>query len=237
MIAFILFFQCKAMRTKSTKKPCLSSKFWILLESSSSKDWDREIWNAISSSLPIVALTILLSFVAGIFVWMMETKTNNEEFGRPFYREIFDGYWWAFVTMSTVGYGDKTPKSVIARLLAVGWIMIGLTICSLLVATLSRAFTGVTVERFGVVAQIKVGATRDSIGLQKAVNLGANVRDFEDLDEAYNALINEKSIEGVMEEVFTAMEYIKKKNNPLFSVVHFFEEKHGYGVAFKNNPF
>ena len=61
--------------------------------------------------------------------------------------------------------------------------------------------------------------------------------DFEDLDEAYNALINEKSIEGVMEEVFTAMEYIKKKNNPLFSVVHFFEEKHGYGVAFKNNPF
>ena len=40
-----------------------------------------------------------------------------------------------------------------------------------------------------------------------------------------------------MEEVFTAMEYIKKKNNPLFSVVHFFEEKHGYGVAFKNNPF
>ena len=60
---------------------------------------------------------------------------------------------------------------------------------------------------------------------------------FEDLNEAYNALINEKSIEGVMEEVFTATEYIKKKNNPLFSVVHFFEEKHGYGVAFKNNPF
>ena len=60
---------------------------------------------------------------------------------------------------------------------------------------------------------------------------------FEDLNEAYNALINEKSIEGVMEEMFTAMEYIKKKNNPLFSVVHFFEEKHGYGVAFKNNPF
>ena len=50
-------------------------------------------------------------------------------------------------------------------------------------------------------------------------------------------MINEKSIEGVMEEVFTAMEYIKKKNNPLFSVVHLFEEKHGYGVAFKNNPF
>ena len=60
---------------------------------------------------------------------------------------------------------------------------------------------------------------------------------FEDLNEAYDALINDESIEGMMEEVFTAMEYIKKRNNPLLSVVHFFEEKHGYGVAFKNNPF
>ena len=41
---------------------------------------NREIWNAISSCLPIVALTILLSFVAGISVWMMvSTKHNLEE--------------------------------------------------------------------------------------------------------------------------------------------------------------
>ena len=60
---------------------------------------------------------------------------------------------------------------------------------------------------------------------------------FEDLNEVYDALINDESIEGMMEEVFTAMEYIKKRNDPLLSVVHFFEEKHGYGVAFKNHPF
>ena len=28
---------------------------------------------------------------------------NEDEFGRPFYRGAFDGFWWAFVTMSTVG--------------------------------------------------------------------------------------------------------------------------------------
>ena len=38
---------------------------------------NREIWNVISSCLPIVALTILLSFVAGIFVWMM-VSTKHE---------------------------------------------------------------------------------------------------------------------------------------------------------------
>ena len=32
---------------------------------------NRGIWSVISNCLPIIALTILLSFVAGIFVWMM----------------------------------------------------------------------------------------------------------------------------------------------------------------------
>jgi len=61
---------------------------------------------------------------------------------------------------------------------------------------------------------------------------------FEDLNEAYDALINDESIDGMMDEVFTAMEYINKRKNPSLSVVHFFEEEHGYGVAFKlnNNP-
>ena len=48
---------------------------------------------------------------------------------------------------------------------------------------------------------------------------------FEGLNEVYNAFINEESIEGVMEEVFTAMEHIKKSKNPSLSVVHFFEVK------------
>ena len=50
-------------------------------------------------------------------------------------------------------------------------------------------------------------------------------RAFEDLIEVYNAFINKESIEGVMEEEFTAMEHIKKRKNPLLSVVHFFDVK------------
>ena len=32
-----------------------------------------------------------------------EMKTNTDEFGKPLHHGIFDGFWWAFVTMSTVG--------------------------------------------------------------------------------------------------------------------------------------
>jgi len=40
-----------------------------------------------------------------------------------------------------------------------------------------------------------------------------------------------------MEEMFTAVEFIKRKNNSELSVAQFFEDKHGFGAAIKTNPF
>ena len=57
---------------------------------------------------------------------------------------------------------------------------------------------------------------------------------FEDLDEVHNALVN-KSVDGILEELFTATEYFELLyENPSLSIVHFYEEKHGYGIAFKS---
>ena len=33
------------------------------------------------------------------------------------------------------------------------------------------------------------------------------------------------------------MEYLKRKENPGIAIVHLFEQKHGYGVAFKKHVF
>ena len=38
-------------------------------------------------------------------------------------------------------YGDKCPKSILARLFAVGWILIGITLCSMFTASLTTAIT------------------------------------------------------------------------------------------------
>ncbi|XP_068712179.1 potassium voltage-gated channel subfamily B member 1-like [Montipora foliosa] len=207
----------------------------VLIRSRDSSSRGIQNWSAaVGSCWQIVVLTVLLSIVAGICVWALETKKNSKEFGSPFCYGIFDGFWWAFVTMATVGYGDKTPKTLMARMFSVIWIMIGITLCSMLTATLSSAFTNVTVDYYGVLSERKVGVVKDSIALQKAVNLGANVKVFEDLDEVHNALVN-KSVDGILEELFTATEYFELQyENPSLSIVHFYEEKHGYGIAFKS---
>ena len=60
---------------------------------------------------------------------------------------------------------------------------------------------------------------------------------FEDLDKVYEALVNDSAVhlDGMMEEMFVAMEYMNQKNNSLLSVTHLFEERHGYGIAFNIN--
>ena len=57
---------------------------------------------------------------------------------------------------------------------------------------------------------------------------------FEDLDGVYDALVDEQFLDGMLEEMFIATEFLKQKDNSLLSIVHLFEEKHGYGVAFNS---
>ena len=39
--------------------------------------------------------------------------------------------------MTTVGFGDKVPRSNIGRLYAVFWILLGISLCSMFTATLT----------------------------------------------------------------------------------------------------
>ena len=56
---------------------------------------------------PFLLICLLFAFISGCLVWMMEHQLNEEDFSKRFYRGICDGFWWSFVSMTTVGYGDK----------------------------------------------------------------------------------------------------------------------------------
>lgn len=73
--------------------------------------------------------------IGGLSVVFFE---NNSPLG--FYKHIFDGFWWAFVTITTVGYGDAYPVSLGGRLTAIAVMMTGIGVISTLTATISSAF-------------------------------------------------------------------------------------------------
>lgn len=74
----------------------------------------------------------LLGFVGALAVLDAERETpggNIDTFG--------DALWWAFTTMTTVGYGDRYPVTTMGRFVAVGLMVGGVTILSTVTAMLA----------------------------------------------------------------------------------------------------
>lgn len=60
-------------------------------------------------------------------------KTNSITYNyKKFISEFFDMSYFTIVTLATVGYGDITPKSRIARFIVMTQILLGIFILSIL---------------------------------------------------------------------------------------------------------
>ncbi len=90
--------------------------------------------------LEIILLLILIIFVFGFFLWLVERSHNKFQF-RPGLLGLFDGLWWSAVTMTTVGYGDKAPKSNLGKAIAIIWMFTAVIIISSFTAGIASTLT------------------------------------------------------------------------------------------------
>jgi ABC-type amino acid transport substrate-binding protein len=89
----------------------------------------------------LVAVLALIQLVIGTLVWLAERRANSEQFPHEAGRGVPSGFWWATVTMTTVGYGDKTPKSAIGRAIALAWMLASMVIIASVTATIASSLT------------------------------------------------------------------------------------------------
>ncbi len=92
----------------------------------------------------VLWLSALLLFV-GALVWLLERRENAQQFHREPLNGLGDGFWWAGVTLTTIGYGDKTPVTLAGRTVAMLWMLVGLAVSASLTAAIV-ALTGIETE-------------------------------------------------------------------------------------------
>ena len=83
---------------------------------------------------------LLIIILFGLMAWYFERKENPEQF-RSSSSGIWDGLWWSAVTLTTVGYGDKAPRSRMGKVAALLLMFGGLLFISGLTASIASSLT------------------------------------------------------------------------------------------------
>ncbi len=107
--------------------------------------------------LGILALLVLL----GSIIWLVERpRGSGAKPQESIVATWHEGVYWAVVTMTTVGYGDKTPKTRLGQFVAVVWMMTSLALVSLLSASLVSRLTAERVENSNIRTEADLSARR-----------------------------------------------------------------------------
>ena len=94
----------------------------------------------------IISLVALAIILAGHFVWILERHDNSDEFPTAYLDGIDDAIWWASTTVTTVGYGDKSPVTSGGRIVGLVWQFAGVIFLGLFAGTLSSSMSRVAMD-------------------------------------------------------------------------------------------
>jgi voltage-gated potassium channel len=86
--------------------------------------------------LSAIFILIILIIIAATGIFMIEGDAQPEEFG-----SIPRALWWATVTLTTVGYGDVVPITIMGRILGIFIVITGIGIAALPAGILASGFT------------------------------------------------------------------------------------------------
>jgi len=110
---------------------------WRLIRQYGAKNLIRQVReHRADAALAVIAFLIIcvLEF-GGIFVLLAERPNPDANI-----QTASDAVWWAFVTITTVGYGDRYPTTNLGRLVGMAVMMTGVGLFGVLTGFLANAF-------------------------------------------------------------------------------------------------
>lgn len=181
----------------------------------------------------VLGLLLFSLILAAHIIWLLERR-HNPEFPDSYLRGIWESVWWAAVTITTVGYGDKTPKKRLGRLFGLIWIFAGYFVFAYFTASVTSTIT--LQELAGqingpedlpgkTVATVSRSAAADYLNRQ-----GLRTREFDDIDDAYSALEND-SVDAIVYDAPVLQYYASHDGQGQVRVVGLVFQELNYGIA------
>src|SRR3990172_4820891 len=93
--------------------------------------WQIVFWTRRNQIVKTLAAIFFVALVAATGVTLLEQHINSQ------FRSVGQGFWWAIVTMTTVGYGDIVPGTTGGRIVAALVMLSGVALVSVFTATVS----------------------------------------------------------------------------------------------------
>ncbi len=184
--------------------------------------------------LRLLAFLVITILIAAHIIWLMERR-RNPEFPRPYFRGVWEGIWWAAATVTTVGYGDRTPIGKLGRLFGMFWMFTGLFIIANFTAGVSSQLT---VQRLqGIITG------PDDLRGKSVVTVGGSTADqwlidnrighqtVDTVEEAY-ALLDDGAVQAVVYDRPVLLYHAQVNDDKGYFVTDNSFSKEHYGIVF-----
>ncbi|WP_166433963.1 transporter substrate-binding domain-containing protein [Roseovarius spongiae] len=173
--------------------PYYTTGLGIAVDPEAGGGWLRVLRNLFTWQFAAAIATLSgVLLIAGAAVWLFE-RGRNEEFPRDPAQGLGDGFWWAAVTMTTVGYGDKSPRTLGGRIVGLIWMLTAMLIVASFTAAIAAALTvgslGHRIQGVGDLRDYRVGVVSDTTGAEEMRARGMRTGRFETVNDAFDALL------------------------------------------------
>ena len=205
------------------------------------KQGDFSIWNVFKllfSFKLLIAIGIFLVILAivGTFLWLAERKASPDQFSSEPAKGIGTGMWLAIVTMSTTGYGDKAPVTLMGRIIAGTWMVVSIISATSMIAGIASVLTfsnfqSVDIKNIEQLNGKKVATVSGSPSISFLKEYNIRIKAVENLAEAIK-LLHEKQVDAIVYDRPQLMYYINNHKDEDLEIATAEYYQQGYGFAF-----
>ena len=186
----------------------------------------------------LYALIIFLFILGcvGTLLWLAERKASPDQFPYEPVKGIANGMWCAIVTMSTTGYGDIAPVTLMGRVVAGSWMIISILFATTMVAGIASSLTlsGLGKNTISSAEQFenkKIAVLNNSPSVDFVTEYNGKTVLVESLEEAY-AMLKDNKVQGVVFDKPQLNYFLEKNHDEKMTISVAEYLKQGYGFAF-----